>query len=286
MWVLVAGCVGYFAVSLVVFLLGRRSGSVALVAEAVHLASDGVAVGIALWAELFAKRDISERYTFGRWKAKALAAVGSVLVLAFVVVRDILPETLSKFWEPQPIRSTLVLLVAIGVFGWNALLKFLFRNAPHEHHFRGARLKVNFDFYGVLLIVAAALAIKLTGWLWLDAVASFLVVAAFSIPTWRTFAAARDELLDKAPPFPWAEFRRVMRSVLGVVDFHEVHLRQVGGHVSMTLHVIRDPAVPQEDIDRRLEEVFHGLFKISHHTIRTEVEYCGEVCVFLQPTPA
>lgn len=123
--------------------------------------------GIAFWAEWFATReDDLERYTFGRGKTKALAAIGSVLVLAFVVMRDILPEAVLRLWEPQPVRSLLMLGVALGIFGWNALLKLLLRSAPHEHHFRGSRLKVNFDFYGALFVAVAALLIRVTGWLW------------------------------------------------------------------------------------------------------------------------
>ena len=283
--VLLFGCVGNFLMFGVELAWGIWSGSNALIADSLHLASDAVAWGIAGWAEWFSRRGASERYTFGREKAHAFVAVLSVCLLAFVVVRDIIPEAVGRFSAPHPVLSTPMLVVAIIGGLWNLLLRVLLPGVGRAHHVRSARLHVDFDLLSSAVVVAAALAIKASGWLWWDSAGSLAIAALIGIPASSTFRAAMDELLDKAPPFPWEAFQRVMRSLPGVLDFHEVHLRQVGEHTSMTLHVIRDPGVPQEDIDRRLEEIFHGWFKVGHHTVRTEVTDCGEMCVFLPPAP-
>lgn len=277
---LLLGCLGNSVMFGVELLWGIWSGSMALVADSLHLASDAVAWGLAGLAEWFSRRGASRRYTFGREKANALAAGLGVLLLAFVVIRDVIPEAVGRLSDPQAILSTPMLIVAVIGGLWNLLLLILLPERGGALHIRSARLHGAFDFLGSVVVVAAAALIKATGWFWWDSVGSLAVVAMVAIPAWATFRAALEVLLDKAPPFPWEEFERFLGQVRGVQGWHEVHLWPVGGQRSLTIHILRDPNITQETLDAALKPILHKRFRIAHHTIRTELVRCDEACMF------
>ena len=259
---------------------GMWSGSWALVADSLHLLGDAAAMGVALWADWFSRGKTSAGYTFGREKSKALAAVISVSLLTFIICWSVVPEAVGRILAPQPVMVVEMFLIGVLGLAWNAWLGFKLRKSEHAHHLASARLHVELDLAASVFVVIAAILTWVTGWPRWDAVASVAAVGCIAGAIWPTFSAARDELLDKAPPFPWEEFEMKLRAVPGLRGWHDMHLRRVRGHWSMTMHVESEPGIPPSDIDLRLEDILHRQFGVSHHTIRIESEYCGERCVF------
>lgn len=274
-----------FAGNLLFFILeligGLWSGSWALITDALHLASDTLAMAIAWWAEWFSRQPSSARYTFGREKIKAFAALGSVLLLAFVVLRDILPEAIHRLFVPEAVKSLAMLGVALVGLGWNGWLRRkLGAVEVHQHHIQTARIHVDLDYFSSYGVVGAAAIMRLresTGldpWLWLDPAASLMIVAVIAASSWPRVQGAVEELIDKAPPFPWEEFERAVLGVKGVVSCHELHLRAFGKERSLTAHILRSKEVPQESVDEAIEPIIHN-HGITHHTIRVETVVSG-----------
>lgn len=163
---------------------GLIYGSMALLADGLHMASHATALGIAVFAYVISRRLAADRrFSFGVGKINSLAGFASaVLLLGFALIMVI--ESVDRFMNPLIITFDQAIVVAVIGLIVNGASAWVLMSTPHEHHhghdhhkndhhghdhnLRAAYLHVLADAVTSLLAIAALLAGKYFGANWLD----------------------------------------------------------------------------------------------------------------------
>jgi cobalt-zinc-cadmium efflux system protein len=258
---------------LVIELVGAAlANSLALLADAGHVLTDVVGVGMALLAIWFGARPATSGRTFGFLRLEIIAAVTNALLL-FGIAAFVLYEAWQRLSEPPAVASGLMLAFAVAGALANAISLLLLRDAQKESlNMRGAYLEVMGDLAGSVAVIVAAVVIAVTGWTGADVVAS-VVIGLLILP--RTFALLRDatDVLLEATP-RGVDMDHVRRHILdapGVVDCHDLHAWTITSGVNVvSAHVVlgedADPAAVLDALCACLSDDFD----IEHSTFQLE----------------
>ncbi|MEC4019021.1 cation diffusion facilitator family transporter [Streptomyces sp. H27-D2] len=252
------------------------TGSLALLADAGHMATDVVGLSMALVAIHFANRPPSERRTFGFARAEILAAVANA-VLLFGVGGYILYAAIPRFFDPVEVEGGPTMLFgAIGLVANLISLALLMRGQRDSLNVRGAFLEVMSDALGSVAVIVAAAVIALTGWTAADPIASILIGMMIIPRTWKLFRESMDVLLEAAPKnVDMAEVRSHILALRGVEDVHDLHVWTItSGMPVLSAHVV----VHQDALDSiGHEKMLHDLqgclgdhFDVEHCTFQLE----------------
>lgn len=252
------------------------SGSLALLADAAHMATDTLGIALALVAVTLAQRPASGRRTFGLQRVEVLAAVGNGLLLigvgAYVVV-----EAVRRIGDPPEIRSGLMLAVAVlGLVANLASLALLRGGQGESLNVRGAYLEVLGDALGSVAVIVAAVVIATTGATAADVVAS-LVVGALVLPrAWSLLRDALDVLLESTPRgVDLDDVRSHIEGVEGVLAVHDLHAWTItSGLPVLSAHVVvADDVLADGHGGRVLDALcacLGGHFDVEHCTFQLE----------------
>ncbi|GAA2125403.1 cation diffusion facilitator family transporter [Streptomyces synnematoformans] len=255
---------------------GVLTGSLALVADAGHMASDVVGLSMALLAIHFANRPTSERRTFGFARAEILAALANCLLL-FGVGGYILYQAVRRFMDPPAIEGGLTFAFGVAGLVVNLVsLALLMGGRQESLNVRGAFLEVLADALGSVAVIVSALVIVTTGWHYADPVAS-LAIGAMIIPrTFRLLREALDVLLEAAPKdVDVAEVRSHILALPGVVELHDLHVWTItSGMPVISAHVVVRgdvlETVGQEKLLHDLQGCLGDHFDVDHCTFQIE----------------
>ncbi len=251
---------------------GIVSNSLALLADAGHMLTDVVGVGMALLAIWFAGRRPTNGRTYGYLRVEILAAVTNAFLL-FGVATFILYEAWRRLSEPPEIASGLMLAVALVGLAANAGSLFLLRDAQRASlNMRGAYLEVMGDFAGSAAVIVAAVVIALTGWTTADAVASVLIGLLILPRTVALLREATDVLLEATPKgIDMEHVRAHILDAPGVIDCHDLHAWTItSGMNVLSAHVtLVEGADPAATLDA-LCECLSEDFDIEHSTFQLE----------------
>src|SRR3954463_8815629 len=139
------------------------SGSLALLADAAHMATDAVGIGMALGAVTLAQRPARGRRTFGWQRIEVLAAVANGLLLLGVGVYVVV-EAVHRISAPPGIQSGLMLgVAALGLAVNLGSLALLHVGQGESLNPRGAYLELAGDALGSVAVITAAVVIAATG---------------------------------------------------------------------------------------------------------------------------
>ncbi|WAX76767.1 cation diffusion facilitator family transporter [Streptomyces sp. KMM 9044] len=264
------------AVMVVEIIGGALAGSLALVADAAHMATDALGLGMALLAIHFANRPPSERRTFGYARAEILAALANCLLL-LGVGGYVLYEAVQRFITPAGTEGGLTLVFgAIGLVANMVSLTLLMSGQKESLNVRGAFLEVAADTLGSVAVIVSALVVVATGWMAADPIAS-LVIAALIVP--RTFKLLRetlDVLLEAAPKgVDMTQVRAHILGTQGVEDVHDLHAWTItSGMPVLSAHVVVSSEVlstiGHEKMLHELQSCLGDHFDVEHCTFQLE----------------
>ncbi|MBZ3905189.1 cation diffusion facilitator family transporter [Streptomyces brasiliscabiei] len=255
---------------------GVLADSLALIADAAHMATDAVGLGMALLAIHFANRPPSGNRTFGYARAEILAALANCLLL-LGVGGYILYESIQRFITPAGTEGGLaVVFGAIGLVANMISLTLLMRGQKESLNVRGAFLEVAADALGSLAVIISGTVIVLTGWQAADPIAS-LVIGLMIVPrTVKLLRETLDVLLEAAPKnVDMAEVRAHILALPGVEDVHDLHAWTItSGMPVLSAHVV----VGSDTLDSiGHEKMLHDLqgcigdhFDVEHCTFQLE----------------
>jgi cation diffusion facilitator family transporter len=216
------------------------SGSLALLADAGHMATDAAGLALALAAVSLAQRPARGRRTFGWQRVEILATVANGLLLLAVAVY-VLVEAIRRIGRPPEIASGLMLVVAsVGLVVNLGSIAVLHRGRDDSLNVRGAYLEVLADALGSVAVIVAAVLIATTGWTPADIVAS-AVIGCLVVPrAWHLLREAFDVLLEAAPRgVDLGELRTHILGVDGVLDVHDLHAWTItSGLPVLSAHVV------------------------------------------------
>jgi cation diffusion facilitator family transporter len=252
------------------------TGSLALLADAGHMATDAAGIALALGAVTLAQRPPGGRRTFGWQRLEILAAVANGLLL-IAVAGFVLVQAVRRIGSPPEIDSGPMLVIAgIGLAVNLVALAVLHQGRTTSLNVRGAYLEVLADALGSVAVVVAALVIAATGWTPADTVASLLIGGLVLPRAWHLLREALDVLLEAAPRgVDLAEVRSHMLGVDGVVGVHDLHAWTItSGLPVLSAHVVvTDEALDAGHGGRVLDALCECLgehFDMAHCTFQIE----------------
>ena len=213
------------------------ANSLSLLADAGHLLTDVVGIGLALLAIWFAGRPPTLGRTFGYLRLEIIAAVANAILL-FGVAGYVVFEAVRRINDPPEIAAGVMFAVALVGLAANGVSVLLLRDAQRSSlNVRGAYLEVLGDLGGSAAVIVAAIVIALTGWDAADTIASLLIAALILPRTLGLLREATDVLLEATPagrgprPCPAAHPRCAGRHRLPRpprLDDHVGHERRLG----------------------------------------------------------
>ncbi|MGW2717058.1 cation diffusion facilitator family transporter [Streptomyces sp. NPDC001492] len=267
---------------------GLLADSLALIADATHMATDALGLGMALLAIHFAGRPPSGNRTFGYARAEILAALANCLLL-LGVGGYVLYEAIQRFFTPAYTAGALMIVFgAIGLVANMISLTLLVRGRQESLNVRGAFLEVAADALGSLAVIISALVILATGWQAADPIAS-LVIGLMIVPrTWKLLRETLDVLLEAAPrDVDMADVRAHILDLDGVEDVHDLHAWTItSGMPVLSAHVVVRSdvlsAIGHEKMLHELQECLGDHFDVAHCTFQLEpgghAEHEARVC--------
>ncbi len=216
---------------------GWISGSLALMADAVHMFSDVAALALAALAQCIALRPAHAGMTYGYGRAQVLAAQINGLALLFVAgwIGWVAVERLSA---PPQVEGGLMLGIAVaGLLVNIVILRWL--HGVHDINTRAAYWHVLGDLLGSVAAVTAGVVIVSTGWMPIDPLLSFIVAGILVWGGWRLVRDTTLQLMEGVPTgIEMEEVRRCMLGVDEVDDVHHVHIWTLpDGRLALSAHV-------------------------------------------------
>ena len=250
---------------------GVLTGSLALIADAAHMGTDVLGLGLALAAIHLASRPAAGQRTYGTYRLEVLAAVINGLLL-FGVAGYVLYEAYQRIQEPPTVLGVPMLVVAVIGLAVNVVsFRLLSAGAKKSLNVRGAYLEVLSDMLGSLGVIVAAVVIATTGWPYADAIVG-AGIGLFILP--RTYSLMKHAvriIMEVAPPeIDISEVQRRLTGITGVAAVHDLHIWTItSGMEAATAHLV----VPRdEDWHAVLDTAVQILadYGVTHPTIQVE----------------
>ena len=257
---------------------GILTGSLALLSDAGHMASDAIGLGVALVASAVAARPATDRHTYGFRRVEVLAALVNGVLLTLLAV-TISIEAVRRLAAPETVEVLAAPMLIVAVVGLlaNAGTLLLLRGGDRRSlNLRGAYLEVLGDLLGSVVTVAAAVVLLVSGFAEADALAS-LAIAVLIAP--RAFLLLRDVarvLTESAPrETDVAAIRRHLMETDGVVDVHDVHVWAItSGSPVFSAHVVAAAEVFETGRSGQLLDSLGDClsehFDVAHSTFQLE----------------
>lgn len=246
--------------------------SLALLSDAAHMLTDVAALVIALLAIKMGKKAPDEKRTFGYRRFEILAAAFNAVLLFFIAIY-VFVEAIKRFNEPQEIQSLGMLIVAaIGLVVNLVSMRLLTSGNEASFNVKGAYLEVWADMIGSVGVILGALAIKFTGWTWVDPVVA-VAIGLWVLPrTWILLRDTTNVLLEGVPRgLELAQVRKEIGSLIGVTDLHDLHIWSTSNDdVSCTVHVTLAAGADPDAVRQKVSSLLKERFEIHHATIQTE----------------
>ena len=260
---------------------GVMANSLALIADATHNFGDVLGLVLAWGAMALARRPPSARFTYGLRGSTILAALGNAMLL-LVATGGIAWEAIRRFDSTSAVNETVMIWVAVLGVLINAGTAMLFmRGSKTDLNVRGAYLHMAADAGVSLGVVFAGVVMLYTGWIWLDPVASLLIVTVIFVGTWGLLRDSVRLALQAAPEnVDPMDVKRYLVALPGVAEMHDLHIWAMSTtETALTVHLVMPAGHPGdeffENVIRQIEEKFH----IGHATIQIETGTSSNPCV-------
>lgn len=276
-WLALAVTLGFAALEA---FAGWSAHSLALLGDAGHMATDGIALGIAGLAALVAQRPASERHSYGLGRVEVIAAVFNTLFMLLIVAL-IFIEALVRLRHPPEVQAPLVMLMGALGLAANFLIYKVLEGGEHSLNLRASLLHVLGDVLGSAAALAAGAVIYFTGWLAADPLLSLFIGLLILLSSLKLLGDATQVLLEGVPAgMDLAGIGRGMAAVEGVTSVHDLHVWSVSsGEVSLSAHVVIEELGQWEAVYRGLCGHLHDSYGIEHITLQPEPRIKARISV-------
>ena len=255
------------------------SQSLALLADAGHMLTDTVSLGLAWAAIRISRRPADHLRSYGYDRVQVLAAfVNGVTLLAISVW--IIVEAAMRLINPVTVQGEPMFVVAVlGLLANIAAFAILHGGAKENLNMRGALIHVLGDLLGSVAAIVAALVILWKGWMQADPLLSALVAVLILRGAWQITKQSAHVLLEGAPEdLDIAKLQAELpKTVIGVTDVHHVHAWMLSPEKKMlTLHARVSGERDTDLVTREIGEFLSKQHGIAHVTVQIERDACSE----------
>ena len=256
---------------------GVLTGSLALLADAGHMLSDNVALGLAAFAVWIAERPSTPERSFGFRRVEILAALANGVALVAVAIW-IFWEAIRRLDDPPDVLGGWMLAVAVLGVGVNvAAGAVLWRSRASGLNLEAAFRHVVADLLGSAGVIAAALVILATGENVADPIVSMAIGVLIVASAWTVLRDSVQILLEGTPTGVDArEVARRIAAAEGVVNVHDLHIWTItSGFPALSAHVLVRPGDDCHAARRVIEHMLVQEFGIEHTTLQVDHATAG-----------
>lgn len=255
---------------------GFLTNSLALLADAGHMLSDSVSLGVGVLAFTLGEKAADQSKTYGYKRFEILAAVFNGVTLVLISLY-IFYEAVQRFADPPEVASGGMLAIAIAGLFVNILVAWILMkggDTKENLNLRAAFLHVLSDLLGSVGAIIAALLILFFGWSLADPLASVAVAALVLASGWRVTKDAIHVLMEGTPKN--VEIDKVIgaiETIPGVANVHDLHVWSItSGQNALSGHVVVEEGISFEECQGLLREIEEAMAKqrIGHVTIQME----------------
>lgn len=258
---------------------GLISGSLSLISDALHNFSDVLSLVFSLVAHKLSRRKASIEHTFGYKRAELIAAfvnAATLVIVAFILIYG----AINRFYNPQPIKSSLVIwlaLLGIVVNGLSVLL--LQKDAKHNINMKSAYLHLLTDMLASVAVLTGGLLMKYFGWFWVDSVMTIAIALYLIVVGIKLLLTSTKMLMLFTPDhIDIKEVVREVHKIPGVKKLHHIHVWHLNDeelHLEAHLDCAHD--IRMSEFNALLHEVEMVLFtKFNINHINIQPEYSKE----------
>ena len=253
---------------------GVISGSLALIADAIHNLSDALSLVIAFAARRIGRRPADDRMTFGYGRAEVVAALINYTTLIVIAVY-LAAEGAQRLFNPVEVEGWLVVVVAglaLVIDTVTALL--IFRMSKDSVNMRAAFLHNLADAMGSVAVIIAGTLILLYDWRLIDPIVTIGIAAYILWHSWIGIRPVISILMLASPDAPRVtDILAALTAVEGVGSVHHLHLWQMQEHeTSLEVHVVLNGDREEAAVKRNIRDVLQEQYAISHVVLETETE--------------
>jgi cobalt-zinc-cadmium efflux system protein len=266
------------ALTLVQVVAGVISGSLALVADAIHNLSDALSLVIAFVARRIGRRPADSSMTFGYGRAEVVAALINYTTL-IVIALYLVAEGVQRLIDPVGVSGWIVVAVAGVALVVDVVTALLIHSMSRgSMNIRAAFVHNVADALGSVAVIVAGTLILLYDWHLADPIATFLIAAYILWHAGQGIRPAIRVLMLGSPEAPALdEVVDALRAMPGVRDVHALHLwRLEEDRIAFQGHVVMDERADAQGLRRRIKACLAERFGIHHTTI--EMETAGAHC--------
>ncbi len=259
---------------------GIISGSLSLIADALHNFSDAASLLIAWVARKIGRQPADHFKTFGYKRAEVIAALINLVTLVIVGLY-LVYEAMWRMFEPQIIEGWIVVIVASIALVIDVVTAALtYSMSKNSMNIRAAFLHNVSDALASLGVIIAGTLIILYEWYWTDT-ALTLLIAAYVLYQAATMLPKTIHILMQGAPegIVVDDVINNMESIEGVTNVHHVHLWQLDEHKNaLEAHVVINDFSDTETIKTALKSSLEQHFNITHSTLEFEIKHCNGEC--------
>jgi cobalt-zinc-cadmium efflux system protein len=259
-------------------IFGFFGHSLALLADAGHNLSDVLGLVLAWGASHLAKRPATVHRTYG-WRRTSIMAALLNAVFLLVAVGGISWEAVRRFARGEIVNANVVISVAAVGVVLNGVTAWLFMSGrKSDLNIRGAFMHMAADAAVSAGVVIAGIAIRFTGWTWLDPATSILINIVIVIGTWGLLRESFNLATDAVPAsVNLVEVRKYLSDLPDVAAVHDLHIWAMSTtQVALTAHLVMPAATGSDTFLHDVCEHLQRSFGIEHSTI--QIEQNAEAC--------
>lgn len=275
-------------ITLAEFIGGILSNSLALLSDAVHNLSDTMAILISYIAMIIGKKDSTAKNTFGFKRIEILAALFNAVVLIVISVY-LFYEAYERFFNPEPIKSGLMFIVAsIGFLGNIISVFLLHKDSSHNLNVRAAYLHLIGDTLSSVGVIAGSILIYYWNITWIDPLLTIIIGIVIIRATWGIVKETVEILMQASPAsINLKEIKMELEKHGEITNIHHIHAWRLSDniiHFQCHADVKENKSIQEVDkIRLELESILHKQFGIDHVTIQMEMDSCDKKTTINNP---
>ena len=253
---------------------GIISGSMALLSDAAHNFSDVLSMVISFLANRLAKREATEKQTFGFRRSEILAAfINSATLIIISLI--ILFEAIQRLINPVPISANLVICLAIAGILVNGVSVLFIRNDSLENmNMKSVYLHLFGDMLISIAVLLGGLAMKYLQWYWTDSVFSMVIAIYLLYMSWGIVRSSLRIIMQFTPEeIDVKKIASEIEKIQGVKNIHHVHVWQINEREMMfEAHIDMSEDINVSSFEKILYRIKAVLinYNINHSTIQPE----------------
>ena len=259
--------------SLLEFIGGIFTNSVAILSDSVHDLGDAISIGISYFFEKKSKKRPDKKHTYGYIR---YSVMGSIITTTILLVGEIIViiESCKRLFNPVELNYNGMIIIAIFGVVINLIASYVTREGDSLNQ-RAVNLHMFEDVLGWIVVLIGSILIKFTDITYIDSILSIAVAIYILIHVIKNLKVVIDIFLETTPKdINIDDMKAKILENKHIIDVHHIHIRSIDGYNNFaTLHVVvkKYDEKTKNEIKTKLKE-----FNINHSTIELELE--NEIC--------